>query len=230
LVPVIGLVQVGLQARADRYTYIPHVGVGILIAWGAAALTEGWRARRVVLAVAGCAAVAAMAVLTSVQAGYWKDSQGLFQRAVDVTVDNYWAHNNLGNAFSRQRAFAPAIEQYREALRIRPGDPMIERNYVEAQNEMGARVAMSGDLDLAAAHFAEALRLDPDEPKAHFNLGHVRAQQGKVEQAVAHYRAAARSAVDRNQHELAEQIQARLQLYEQDAAIREGSRREPPSP
>jgi Tfp pilus assembly protein PilF len=89
---------------------------------------------------------------------------------------------------------------------------------------------MSGDLDLAADHFAEALRLDPDEPKAHFNLGHVFAQQGKVEQAVAHYRAAARSAVDRNQHELAEQIQARLQLYEQDAAIREGSRREPPSP
>jgi tetratricopeptide (TPR) repeat protein len=210
LVPVIGLIQVGLQARADRYTYLPMIGIGMLVAWGGDALARRGDVWRSLVAGSGIAAVAAMAALCWVQAGYWRDSETLFRRAIAVTDNNYWAYNNLGNVYSRRQDFATATEHYREALRSRPGDAIIVRNYVEALNHQGVADVMTGDLDAAVGRFTEAIEVDPGEPKAHFNLANALAEQGKVEQARERYRAAARAAEEKYQFEFAAQIRARL--------------------
>ena len=104
LVPVIGLVQVGEQAMADRYTYIPSLGVLILTVWGAYELTRRWRYQVIALSVAGSAAIVLCLALTRQQLGYWQDSEALFRHALEVTENNYLAHNNLGDAPSTRKA------------------------------------------------------------------------------------------------------------------------------
>ena len=103
LVPVIGLVQVGGQAMADRYTYLPSLGVLILAIWGAYELTRRWRYQVMALSVAGSAAIVLCLGLTRQQLGYWKDSETLFRHALEVTENNYLAHNNLGVALAQER-------------------------------------------------------------------------------------------------------------------------------
>ena len=98
LVPVIGLVQVGDQAMADRYTYIPSLGVLILVIWGGYEMVRRWRHHVIALSVMGSAAMVLCMGMTRQQIGYWKDSETLFRHALEVTENNYLAHNNLGTA------------------------------------------------------------------------------------------------------------------------------------
>lgn len=223
LVPVIGLIQVGNQAMADRYTYVPLIGLFIIIAWGVHDLLERTSARRFLLPIAGTAALAACAVIARTQVQYWKNSSALWMHALRVTDDNYVAHNNLGLALAGQGKIDEAVIQYNEALRIRPNyatartnlgaalskqgktaDAIANYNEVlrqkpdmaEAHTDLGAALANQGKLDEAIAEYREALRLKPGYPEAHANLGLVFAKQAKVDEAIAEYNAALASKPD----------------------------------
>ena len=185
LLPVIGLVQVGSQAMADRYAYLSLIGPFIMIAWSIPSLLQGWRHRQVALAFASTIVLSFLVVCTWVQVRYWKNSLTLFQHAIDVTTDNYFAHNNLGVALARQGRLEEAIHHHSESLRIRP-------NQAEVHNNLGNALVARGDFEEALGHYYEALRIKPDFASAHNNLGSVLARQGKVDEAVKHYQAALR--------------------------------------
>ena len=187
LVPVIGLVQVGEQARADRYTYVPLVGIFIMLAWSAAAACRRWPAAKWgICGVLGAVGVACL-MLTRVQVGYWKDSESLFRHAIDVTRGNYVAYNNLGVVERDRHRLTQAIADYREALRIRPSS-------LEAHNNLSEALLKEGRLDEAAVQIFETLRLKPDSAEGHVNLGAVLNKRGKLDAALAEYREAVRLA------------------------------------
>lgn len=191
LVPVIGLVQVGMQARADRYTYVPLIGVFIAIAWGApdlvrraaAAYRADERRARRVLGALGAVAVGAYALVSRAQVGYWRDSTALFQHALAVTDGNFLAHNNLGLTWQRAGRLDAAARELSEALRLAP-------DYVDAHFNLGITLAQQGRLDAAAAEYREVLRRAPRHAKALGNLGAVRRQQGDFDGALADLRRA----------------------------------------
>jgi tetratricopeptide (TPR) repeat protein len=177
LAPVIGLVQVGAQARADRYMYVPMVGLGIMLAWSLP------RARSAAaLAAAACAACAAA---TWVQLGYWQNSETLFRRALDVTSNNYIAEHNLGSALLDDPVKLPdAIAHLRAALRLDPGS-------AQAHSDLGSALAKTGQTPQAIEEFRAALRLAPGSAIVHNNLANALAAAGQWE-AVSEYEAALR--------------------------------------
>jgi Flp pilus assembly protein TadD len=180
LVPVIGLVQVGAQAMADRYTYVPLIGLFIIIAWGGGDIVAKWRYRRIVLTVAIGALILAVMTCTGLQVKHWRNSTTLFEHALEVTTDNYVAHNNLGNEMTVQGEFDEAIAHYLEALRIKP-------HYAGAHNNLAVVLARQGRFDQAILHYSEALRLKADSAETHNNLGVALVQLGKIDAAIAHY-------------------------------------------
>jgi tetratricopeptide (TPR) repeat protein len=186
LAPVIGLVQVGAQARADRYTYMPTIGISIMLAWGAAeAVTRLPRAKPAVgaLAIVTCAAAAAV---TWVQIGFWRDSATLFQHAVDVTEGNYLAHHNLGVALAESpEKTQQAVNEFQTALRIKP-------NYLRAHTDLGSAYAKLGRLSDSQAEYRAALAIDSNLPIPHNNLGNTYAQLGLWSEAISEYQAALR--------------------------------------
>ena len=121
LVPVIGLVQAGSIALADRFTYIPSLGVLILVIWGATELTCRWRHQPVILSVAGCLAIVLCSGLTRQQLGYWQDSETLFRHALEVTENNYLAHNNFGFILAKRGQLDEAINHFQAAIRLKAG-------------------------------------------------------------------------------------------------------------
>jgi len=185
LAPVIGLVQVGEQAMADRYTYLPSVGVMVLAVWGAYELTRRWPHHTLALSVAGGAVLICCLALTRHQLGHWRDSQALFRHALEVTKDNYLAHNNLGAALDKKGQIDEAIRQYQEALRLKP-------DYAPFHNNLGFVLAKKGHLDPAIHRLQDALRLKPDYAEAHNNLGYVLARKGQTDEAIRQYREAIR--------------------------------------
>jgi len=185
LVPVIGLVQVGGQAMADRYTYIPSLGLLILVVWGAYELTKRRGHHEMVLGAAGGAAISLCAVLTRQQLGYWQNNESLYRHTLAVTKNNYLAHHNLGIALYREGQINEAISQYREALGLEP-------NYAEAHYNLGAALAVQGQTDEAIRQFQEAIRIKPDYAEAHSNLGTAFAREGHLDEAIGEYRQALR--------------------------------------
>jgi tetratricopeptide (TPR) repeat protein len=179
LVPVIGLVQVGEQARADRYTYVPLIGVFVMIAWSSAELARpGLRQARAV-AVATGAVLVACAVLTWLQVPYWKDSVALWQHTVDATGPNAAARYGLGIAYYEVNQFDQAADELRESLRIRPWD---ER----AHFQLGNILSRQGKLPEAIFHYQDALQLRPSNAVAHMNLAIDLIHLGKQPEARAH--------------------------------------------
>ncbi len=194
LVPVIGLVQVGGQARADRYTYIPMVGLLWILAWGAEDVMKiRPRLKPVVVAAAVMACAASMA-LSFQQVGYWQNAVMLFEHTIGVTDYNYWARYNLGeahylmaNKLMNRGHGSDAAGHFEEALQFRP-------DYAEAQNNLGILYAkVPGRSPDAISHFEAALRLNPNLVEAHRNLGMLFASMpGHVPDAIAHLEAAQR--------------------------------------
>jgi len=162
LLPVIGLVQVGSQSMADRYTYVPLIGLFVAISWGLAELGRGRSVRYAVASLAG-ASLVALFVTGRVQVGHWADSVALFEHTLAVTSPNCLAHNDLGIVLFGMGRTDEAIAHFREALRIQP-------DYAEAHNNLGAALAQTNRVPEALEHFRQAVRLKPGFEEARDNL------------------------------------------------------------
>jgi Flp pilus assembly protein TadD len=216
LAPVIGLIQAGQQARADRYMYIPMIGLSISLVWGAAELLQLWPRTRVAVAVSVCAACA---VATWTQVSYWQDGVALFQRAVDVTADNYVARFNLADALSARGEDTGAARQLEEAVRIRPDSgtahaelgqllaklgrtgealaqlhaaAVLQPNDANLHYRAGILLGTAGRADQAAVELSEAIRLDPGNADAHRNLGISLAVMDRLPEAAGEFATAVR--------------------------------------
>lgn len=186
LVPVIGIVQVGGQAMADRYTYLPQIGLFLAVAvevanWGAS------RKRLKFAGVAAAVACVACVVVTTRQLGYWRDSETLFTHTLKVTRDNPIAHINLGVALEQQGRIAAAREQYQAAARLDP-------NRVQVQVNLANVLDLLGDSAAALEHYRMALQLKPNTPLVHLNLGSALVKLGRFEEAQVHFETAQRFA------------------------------------
>ncbi len=185
LLPVIGLIQIGDHTRADRYTYLPLIGIFTLVTWGTHDLTKRWRHQGITLAAGALVVTATCVVLTRQQIAYWKDSETLFQHAIAVTTDNYVAENNLGIALAGNGQWDEAMAHYQRALQHAPG-------YVEAENNLGRAFLQKGQVDEAIPYFESALRFKPSHADAWNNLGVALAQKGQVDESITHFKEALR--------------------------------------
>ena len=175
LVPVIGLVQVGTQAMADRYTYIPLIGLFVLVTWGVADIWMDKQLPGLVLGLAAGAVLVACLAATRTQVQCWRNSVTLFSHALTVLPGVPLAHNNLGSALYDQARFEEAIPHLQEALHLKP-------HYVDAHNNLGLTFWRLGRDQPAIEEFTAVLKQGPDA-KAYYNLGVVLFNQGKLDQA-----------------------------------------------
>ena len=189
LVPVIGLVQVGIQAFADRYSYIPLIGLFMCIAWAVPEAASAGRRQRALLAASAALVLVVFAATTWRQTGFWKDSRKLFTHALAVTSGNYMAHLNLGTALAEQGNLAEAMDHYDAALRINP-------NLAIAHFNLGNGLLAQGRRAEAVSQYRAALRINPSYASAHYNLGVVMAGEGMSAEAIEHFSEAVRSKPD----------------------------------
>jgi Flp pilus assembly protein TadD len=190
LVPVIGLVQVGEQAHADRYTYLPQIGLYIMVAWTVGdVLLVSTRFRRALVAVIAAIAIGSLGARAFGQTSYWKNSETLWNHALAVTGENDVAHNNLGFLFLRRGELDKAISEFQTALDIRSRNTQSHYSLGAAliESNLGNAFARERLWDAAIDHLQEAVRLRPDYADAYFNLGSVLFQQGKIDQAIAQW-------------------------------------------
>ena len=185
LVPVIGLVQVGVQALADRYTYIPLIGVFLILTWGAAALIGNWRYKKI-----GLSAIAIVVFFVQIssawaQVSYWKNSIRLFEQALRVTDGNYVIHNNLGFELALLGQKDKALKRYNETLRINP-------NFELAHINLGSVLFSQGKIEESVAYYREVLTTKPDFSGVHYNFGILLLKTGRIDEAVDHFHEALR--------------------------------------
>jgi protein O-mannosyl-transferase len=179
LVPVIGIVQVGSQPYADRYTYLPLVGLFVVLAWGVPALWTAGPYREALPVTSAVVVLAVGAAATRAQLAHWRTSVALWRHAVEVAPPNARAEANLGHALAGEGQTGEAIVHYEAALRL---DPSVS----EAHNNLGLALVDEGRVEDAIAHYAEALRLRPDYAEAHGNLGAALLREGRSEEAARH--------------------------------------------
>ena len=214
LVPVIGLVQAGSQAMADRYTYIPLIGLFIMIAWGVAEMSLKWKYRKEVLMAVSALCILCFSILTWKQVGYWHDSLSLFNHALNVTKNNYRVHNMRGTAYADLGNYSKAIEDYSRAIKIEPGYPeayynrgkdyaqtgnfkqavedytkaiAIKPGYAMAYNGRGNACFDLGNHQEAIADYSRAIEIKPDYPDAYFNRGNAFIHLGNYQEAIVDY-------------------------------------------
>ena len=214
LVPVIGFVQVGMQAMADRYTYVPLIGIFIIIAWGIPDLVPKLRYKRIGFAALTTVVLTILIIISRLQVTYWSNSTTLFEHAINVTVDNCVAHVNLGQALADHGNTEAAVEHFYEALRIRSDlvapllnlgitlrekgkiDEAIKHfskillfksDCVEAYSELADTLKKKGDFVGAVKYYLEAIRIKPDQAKLYNNLGAILAYQNKGKEAIGYF-------------------------------------------
>jgi tetratricopeptide (TPR) repeat protein len=180
LVPVIGIVQVGIQSLADRYTYIALTGIFIMVSWGFHDIFLRHKYRLIVSAAASGAVLISLAGLARTQVGYWENSVTLFEHAVEVTSNNFVAHNNLGNALSKSNRDQEAVEHYIESLRIKS-------DYDKAYNNLGIAFDKLGRTSQAIEAYNRAILINPDYAEARFNLGLAYIGSGDLKSAASQY-------------------------------------------
>ena len=185
LVPVIGFVQVGLQGLADRYTYIPYIGLFIIIAWGLPELLSKWPQRKIALGLSMVIVLTALGICTHRQVSFWDNSFTLFSHAIEVTQNNYIVHNNLGVAYDKLGRYQEAIESYKQAIRIEP-------DYADAHNNLGITYGKLGRWQDAIESYKQAIRIEPDYAEAHYNLGFAYDELGLYQDAIESYKQAIR--------------------------------------
>lgn len=219
LVPVIGIVQVGGQSSADRYTYVPMVGLSIMLSWAAVDFMKSFPGARTAVLSSAAVACLVCVVLTWTQVGVWANSESLFQHAIAVTDQNHIAHNNLASYYLRQKRNEDAMSHIAEALRIKPAYPEAhvnlatvlrrmgknidsEREYqialqlqpanVDAHSGYGALLVSENRYTDALREFQAATALDPDYADGHYDLGRVMAATGRANDAMAQFKEAIR--------------------------------------
>jgi protein O-mannosyl-transferase len=219
LVPVIGIVQVGAQSMADRYTYLPSIGLFIAVVWGATDLLSKIPQARNVLAGTAVLVLAPLFILTRHQLGYWQNGETLFKHTIAVTDNNYLAYSALGTSFGDDGHTNEAIKFCAEAVRMEPDYPEGQYNlgtlllaagkteeaipcfeaalkdnprYAYAENNLGKAYETLGKLDEAKAHLTAATRLNPNDPEMFYNLGTVLMMQSKLSEAAAQFSEAIR--------------------------------------
>jgi len=180
LLPVSGLIQVGHHSMADRYMYVPLIGVFILMVWGCTQWVEGSQVKKG-WGIGACVfLLLGLSINTRLQLAHWQNSVSLFEHAIQSTADNYLAHNNLGTVFLEAGEIDKGMEQLAIALEIKPESPEVLYN-------LGFALKQKGHLDGAARYFSEALALNRDLAGAHNNLGLIRMAQGDGEKAIQHF-------------------------------------------
>jgi tetratricopeptide (TPR) repeat protein len=217
LVPVIGIVQVGSQATADRYTYLPSIGIFIAVAWGAAEITARWKYQKIVLGALAALVLSALFVCTRVQVGYWKNDFTLYKHALEVTTNNSYMHERYATALEGQGKLGQAVYHYEQALQISPGmywvytklgliflgqgktneaieyfekTLQLKPDYPIALNNLGVLLADQGKTDEAESNFEKAIRAEPDYLRSYYNMGKLKNRQKEYAQAVEYLEAA----------------------------------------
>ena len=183
LVPMIQIVQIGSHAMADRYFYLPMIGVLIAFVGGFAAVRKPGEMVYGPASVVACFALVGCLWMTHRQISRWKNTETLFSWTVEVSPENHVAHNNLGVDYMNRGLHGPAAERLAESIRLSPSQP-------EARYNLGTLLSLAGNLPAAIEQFKAALKLDPDYAKAHSNLGEALARTGRLEEALASYEAA----------------------------------------
>jgi Flp pilus assembly protein TadD len=186
LVPVIGVIQVGMQAMADRYTYLPMIGILIMVAWYAGDVVPPTVPARTTLLAAASGAITLLCLtLSFLQAAHWKNTVTLFQHSAEASPNNWMAHRMLGNALADKGLADEAMERYRESIRIQPRNPL-------AHNNLAVELAKLGRFDEAIGHYQEAVRIRPGYAEARNNLGNALANTGHRSEAIEQYQEAIR--------------------------------------
>ncbi|MGP8198393.1 MAG: tetratricopeptide repeat protein [Limisphaerales bacterium] len=183
LVPAIGLVQISYYARADRYTYLPEIGLAIAVTWAVADWSAGWKYRRAALGGLMMAVIGALAGLSHIQTSYWRDSETLWTHTLACSPGNCVAHSCLGIALFDKGEREQAIAQYRKALEFKP-------DYAEALNNLGVALFDKGEKEQAIAQYRKALTVSAEFAAARNNLGVALFNESEKEQAIAQYRRA----------------------------------------
>jgi tetratricopeptide (TPR) repeat protein len=214
LVPVIGLIQVGAQAYADRYTYLPAIGLVMALTWGVGDLVAHSRVGRTVAAGACVLTLVGLSTATVRQVALWKSTWTIFSHALAVTRDNPVAHQNLGDVLLQRGEVLPAMQHYQETIRLAPG-------FADAHNKLGSALGSLGRFDEAIAQIREAIRLG-DNAQFRHNLGFAFAKQGRTDEAIRQYEAALR--LDHDHYlslvHLGEALGARGRFPEAEAPLR----------
>ena len=183
LVPVIGLIQVGSQAMADRYTYIPLIGIFIMFAWGVHDVSRRWKNQKVILGIIAGILIIALSFGTWVQVRYWRNNDILFKHALNVDARNWKAHYILAITSSQKGYIDEAIQHYQDALRFVPYESEIHKG-------IGLLLAAKGNIDEAISHFEKASQIDPHDTKAREFLEINLALRGNIKEAISHYKKA----------------------------------------
>ena len=189
LVPFVGLIQVGAQAMADRFAYLPLVGLFLALVWTVAELTQRQAHRSRIVPCMAILLLLTCAMLSRRQVGYWRDSITLFERALAVTTGNAMAHACLGTEFVNLNRETDALAEFWRALTLKPV-------FATPLSGMAEAFCTEGRLELAAAVFRQILEVTPNDATTHYRLGSVVARQGKLDEAIGHYEAALRLAPD----------------------------------
>ena len=219
LVPVAGFVQVGMQASADRYTYMPLTGLFIIIAWGIPDIFARLPYKKTIFWLSASILLLVLGVITNFQTRYWRNDITVYRHAAEAVRDNWWAHLALGGALLSENKLDDASVHFTQALQIEPGSPKalsglgiishrrgdfndaeyyftealeLSPDFAEAHNNLGYILMNQGKFDEAANHFTQALRIRPDFAEAHFNLSIIFSRQGQSDKAFAHYNEALR--------------------------------------
>jgi len=182
LVPVLGLVQVGFQSMADRYAYIPSIGVFIIVIWGANEWTRVQTCQRAIIAATIAMAIILCIGLTCQQLACWQDGETLFRQTIKVTENNYLAYNNLGTALCEANLIEEGTQAFQEAIRLKP-------DYAEGHNNLGFSYSRMGRADEAIPQFKEAIRLRPQYTEASFNLATAFSIKGQYDEAIRQFQA-----------------------------------------
>jgi tetratricopeptide (TPR) repeat protein len=223
LVPVIGLVQVGAQAYADRYTYIPYIGLFIMLAWGLPDFLSKLPQRKIILGPLMIIVLATLGILAHRQVGFWKNGLTLFSHAIEVTQNNVVAHDELGNAYLRLGRYQDAIESYKRSIKIKPDyaeshynlgvsylnigrfqDALescmravkIKPDYAEAYNGLGTVYLNIGRFQDALESYRQAIKIRPDYAEAHYNLGVIYDKLGRWQDSIEAYKQAIKIKAD----------------------------------
>ena len=191
VVPVIGLVQVGGAAMADRYNYIPSIGLFVAVVFGLSDLAGTFRIDRTITGALTVAALAILACLTAVQVGRWRNNATLFQYTASLIPDNRMIENNLGTILGESGRYDEAAAHFTKALRTKP-DFLEIISDADIRGNLGLLLAHQGKLAEAVEQLNEALRLNPNSAEAHVSLGVVLLRLGKAEESIPHFRAAIR--------------------------------------